>query len=91
MKKIGILTFHRAINNGAVLQAYALGAALNSLNIDAKYIDYVSPKIVNDYEIVPLLKRRTIKSLAVYILFDINTIFSQKKFDKFIKTFIPLA
>ena len=91
MKKIGILTFHRAINNGAVLQAYALAKALNSLECDAKYIDYMSPKIQQDYKINPLLRRRTIKSLGVYFLFDINIMSSQKKFNEFIEKYIPLS
>lgn len=91
MKRIGILTFHRAINNGAVLQTYALSTALNLLNVDAKYIDYVSPKILKDYEILPLLKRRTLKAMVVFFLVDINVMSTQKKFNKFIKLFIPLS
>ena len=38
--KIGILTFHQAINFGAVLQAYALQETLKSLGHDATVIDY---------------------------------------------------
>lgn len=38
--KIGIITFHRAINYGAVLQSYALQYYLNKLGIDAEIIDY---------------------------------------------------
>lgn len=43
--KIGILTFHRAINYGAVLQAYALKETLKSLGHDAWVIDYRQPKV----------------------------------------------
>lgn len=39
-KKIGILTFHRAHNYGAVLQCYALQEFLCSLGYDAFVIDY---------------------------------------------------
>lgn len=38
--KIGILTFHRALNYGAVLQAYALCHFLNDNDFDAEIIDY---------------------------------------------------
>lgn len=38
--KIGILTFHRATNYGAILQAYALVSYLNSLGHEVKIIDY---------------------------------------------------
>lgn len=91
MKKIGILTFHRAINNGAVLQAYALANALNLMGCDAKYIDYTAQRIKEDYNIVPLLKRRTIKSVGVYFLFDINILISHRKFNEFIEKNIPLS
>lgn len=39
-KKIGILTFHRAHNYGAVLQCYALQEFLRSMGYDAFVIDY---------------------------------------------------
>ena len=41
MKKIGIITFHRAINYGAMLQAVALQQAVSKLGYDAELIDYV--------------------------------------------------
>ena len=41
--KIGILTFHRACNYGAVLQCYALQEILKSLGHDCMVIDYVQP------------------------------------------------
>lgn len=42
MKKIGILTFHKALNYGAVLQAYALQKKVMVLGFDAELIDYGS-------------------------------------------------
>lgn len=42
MKKIGILTFHRAVNYGAALQAYALQKKVADLGFDAELIDYGS-------------------------------------------------
>lgn len=38
--KIGILTFHRAINYGAFLQAYALKSYLTSLSHEVEILDY---------------------------------------------------
>lgn len=40
MKKIGILTFHNAINYGALLQAYGLQTKIISLGGKAEIIDY---------------------------------------------------
>jgi hypothetical protein len=43
--KIGILTVHRAINFGAVLQCYALQETLRSLGHDVWVINYVQEKV----------------------------------------------
>lgn len=43
MKKVGIITFHRANNFGAVLQCYALQETLIKLGFEAKVIDYREP------------------------------------------------
>lgn len=40
MKRVGIITFHRSINYGAVLQAYALQNTIKKLGYDAEVIDY---------------------------------------------------
>jgi len=47
MKKIGLLTFHRAINYGAVLQSYALQHYLSAF-VDCEIINYHSEKIELD-------------------------------------------
>lgn len=39
-KRIGILTFHRALNYGAVFQTYALQTAMRGLGAEADIIDY---------------------------------------------------
>ena len=40
MKKIGIVTFHQALNYGAKLQAYALQQFLEKNGIENDVIDY---------------------------------------------------
>ena len=40
MKKIGILTYHRSINYGAMLQAYALRYTIQKLGYKVEVIDY---------------------------------------------------
>lgn len=49
MKKIGILTFHRAVNYGALLQAYALVETLQEIGANAEVIDYKNDKIEKSY------------------------------------------
>lgn len=47
--KVGILTFHRANNHGAVLQCYALQTYLASIGLDVEVIDYLQPAIERTY------------------------------------------
>lgn len=51
MGKIGILTFHRSVNNGAVLQAYSLSKRLMEEypDMDVEIIDFHMKKIENAY------------------------------------------
>lgn len=43
--RIGILTFHRAINYGAVLQCYALQQTLKQLGHEVEVINYQQPRV----------------------------------------------
>lgn len=43
--KVGILTFHRTVNYGAVLQAYALQRSLSKKRINTEIIDYRNSQI----------------------------------------------
>lgn len=54
MKKIGILTYHNAINYGAVFQAFALQQYLLDMGHDAYIIDYKNPSIEEQYQMKPL-------------------------------------
>lgn len=49
--KIGIVTFNRANNYGAVLQAYALQNHINSLGFDSEILDYRDTYIENSYKV----------------------------------------
>jgi hypothetical protein len=48
--KIGILTFHRACNYGAVLQCYALQEVFKGMGHEVRVIDYRQPSIERDYK-----------------------------------------
>ena len=50
--KIGILTFHNALNYGAVLQCYALQHYLQAKGHDAEVIDYRIPFIEEQKEVI---------------------------------------
>lgn len=51
MKKVGVVTFHRAENFGAVMQAYALQETLKVLGADAFILDYRNSNIEAQYHI----------------------------------------
>lgn len=53
--KIGILTFHRAHNYGAVLQCYALQQRLKMAGYDVSVIDYRQPAIERAYKCFDVL------------------------------------
>ncbi len=69
--KIGILTFHRAHNYGAVLQCYALQETLKRMGHDVQVIDYMQPWIEDFYHIFGwnMIRRNTgsVSSLVKYL------------------------
>lgn len=59
--KIGIVTFHRADNYGAVLQCYALEQYLKTLSEDVEIIDYRNARIEKIYKIFNKPNKHIIK------------------------------
>ncbi len=89
MMKIGIITFHRAYNYGAVLQAFALNRIIKDMGHRCDIIDYRCKKIEEVTSPFAGFKERTniIKAL-------IQMIFRTKKiieFDAFMKKNISLS
>ena len=60
--KIGILTFNRAYNYGAVLQCYSLQETLREMGHDAWVINYLQPHIERSYK--PIIWRSWLSSAA---------------------------
>ncbi|MDZ7724273.1 MAG: polysaccharide pyruvyl transferase family protein [candidate division KSB1 bacterium] len=75
--KIGIITFHRAVNYGAVLQTWALEQYLISKGFKVEIVDYRNKHIEDHYEPFNLLtlfhKRRLITFLKYLIFYNLNT------------------
>lgn len=87
--KIGILTFHRAVNYGAVLQAYALQKVIELMGHDAEIIDYRCSFI--EAEVSPLAGFRNKKGFVSAMK---QMIFRCKKniaFSGFMKKFVNLS
>lgn len=90
-KKVGIITFHRALNYGAVLQAYALQQFLFGLGMENEIIDYYSKSITKCYAPFKICKGKVIRGVARGILF--YRIIQKKKnnFEQFCKDHLTLS
>ncbi len=94
--RIGIVTFHRAINYGAVLQTYALLKTLESIEPDASIcvVDYTNRVIKKNDRIVflrPICKSRFVKDIVAnftqLIRFWSGYIL-RLRFRKFVETYV---
>lgn len=88
--KIGILTFHKAMNYGAILQTYALQKKIRQFNSDTEIIDYNCPYFKDSYKIISI-KNSTVKSIVKQFLLYNSKKQKYSKFNKFIKSNIRLS
>lgn len=86
--KIGTITFHKAINYGAVLQTYALQKALINEGINTEVINYTNNKIDNSYK---LFHNKSIKKIISDVIYFFVKMKKKKKFNKFINDNIILS
>lgn len=83
MKKIGIITFHRAHNYGATLQAYALEKILEEKEYDVKFINYINYEIDKQYKILKIDKRNILTIFKSIISSIIYFYKNKKRFNNF--------
>lgn len=97
--KIGILTFHCAINFGAVLQAFGLSQYLRSLGHDVSVIDYRPDYLVKPYHLF-YSKRingvsRSRKLRFFFLLREISSLLIRYKrerlFSRFVNDYLHLS
>ena len=79
-EKIAIITYQRAINYGAILQAYALQTKIKEFGNYCEIIDYRNEKLENRHKKKKFSECKSIKDLIKYYLLYKNT---NKKYDKF--------
>ena len=87
--KIGVITYHRAINYGAILQTYALQVALNKIGIESEVIDYRCKNIEEKYW--KTFKKQSIKAMIKGIMLKKRNDEKRKKFYKFTKENIKIS
>lgn len=87
MKKAGIITFHRAVNYGAVLQGYALQQTLLKFDVEAEFIDYVCD--IYDHYNIELSGNTLIKLIKKVLLVNVSK--KKKRFEFFIKDYCGVS
>ncbi len=92
MIKIGILTFHKSINYGSVLQAYALSKLLQEKGFSVEVIDYEPASYKSQYRIFE--KINSIHNVAANVrrMTIVDILLKQKNgFEEFRKRNLPLS
>lgn len=88
--KIGIITFHRATNYGAALQAFALQEALNKMGYEAEIIDYAC-EFLEQYYKKFYNPKKTFKGLISAIINYRTRSVRINKFTMFRKKYIHIS
>lgn len=92
--KIGILTYHRAHNYGAMLQVYALKTYVEQLGYQVEIIDYWPDYHDEEYKLLPFFRNRNIlgkiKAILLFSVGFIKIINRAKTYRDFIKEYLRL-
>ena len=88
---VGILTFHEALNYGAVLQCYGLYHSLELIGAESEIIDYHCEQIYNNERPVSAFEVRNINTLVNFLFFSRIKRRKKKKFDRFLKTNMAIS
>jgi hypothetical protein len=91
MAKIGVMTFHRASNYGAVLQAFALQSVLTKLGHDSNVLDYRSRFIEQHYDPRALRTLKSPKRIATAVLRNGYQRYRRDIFDSFRMQHLPMS
>lgn len=90
-KKVGIVTFHTALNYGAIMQSYALQHFLYEKGIDNEIIDYRCPFIEKCYSPFFVSDGKVLNSLIRGVMFGHTIRRKHVVFKRFIDTHLQLS
>ena len=88
---VGILTFHKAINYGAVLQAYALKTAVESFGEQCSVINYTNRKMLKESKVFYTFPNSSIKDKVVHAFCFPMRCKLVKEFNKFQSKYLNLS
>lgn len=80
VSRVGIITFHRAVNYGAVLQTYALYETLDRMGVQAVIVDYRNPILEKRHKRHTIVDCTTLKDYIRLIWLSRNY---NRKHDRF--------
>lgn len=89
--KCGIITFHRAHNYGAILQAYALQQNIKSLDCESEIIDYRCVFIEKMYKRYSISNLPKIKTIIAILLYNGNIKNNKESFESFAKDHLIIS
>lgn len=89
--KIGIMTFHRAINYGALLQAYALQETIISLGARCEIVDYRNPLMEDLYGIGYLRECSGVRDRVAWLLNAFSTKRARQAYREFRREYLTLS
>lgn len=89
--KIGILTFHNALNFGASLQAYALCKAISVFDDSVEVINYINPKMRREIKLFYAPKNESISSKLIRWFYLPRRFRSKLKFNAFDRRHMKLS
>lgn len=89
--KVGILTFHRAYNYGAILQAYALQEKLKEMGVQSEIIDYLSNAKRKQSKLFAYNQKLGLKGNLLKFVKDCYRKSKNKAFDQFMKDEMVLS
>lgn len=90
-KKVGILTFHRSRNYGAVLQTYALTKSLEKTGLEVQVVDYQNPLIEEQLMLWNAPEKTSVQSIIYTVKQFVFRLGKKIAFDRFIRKYIPLS
>ncbi len=89
--KCGVLTFHRAQNYGAILQAYALQKSIHKIGVDCELVDYRCPFIEKYFQPFSIKSFKNFKKIAAIVLLNGRVIDNRSNFEDFINNYLKTS
>lgn len=89
--KVGIITYHRAINYGALLQAYALQSKLREYGVESEVLDYRNETLEKKHMKRNIKVCKSLKSLIVFFLIHKKYNEKHEKFREFASNYLDLS